>query len=57
MKTRTLMLRCPECGRYYFDWRKFNRHMIWEHDYKLPILPVSDEEGEESEATTEEVEA
>ncbi len=31
------MKRCPECGRWYFNRKKLNNHLIEEHGYIIEL--------------------
>ena len=31
------MVRCRECGRWYFNHKKLTNHLIEEHGYKIDI--------------------
>ena len=44
----TGMVRCQECGRWYFNWKKLWRHLIERHDYEIKL-----DEDEEEEAVEE----
>lgn len=42
------MNRCIECGRWFFNWRKYHRHLVLAHDYTVE-LPEENNDGEEIE--------
>jgi len=32
-----VMVRCRECGKHYFNWKKLNKHLMIGHDYELKV--------------------
>ncbi len=33
----TGMVRCPECGKWYFNHKKLTRHLLDKHDYEIKL--------------------
>lgn len=42
------MVRCPECGKWYFRQDKLSNHLIGEHDYIIELI----EEAQDREEVT-----
>jgi len=36
------MVRCQECGRWYFNRWKLHNHLIREHDYEVKLEDKND---------------
>ena len=39
MTMHNRILRCRECGKHYFNWKKLTDHLIQEHGYSIPLEP------------------
>ncbi len=37
VKMNSSMVRCRECGRWFFNWKKLSNHLILEHGYGIEI--------------------
>jgi len=35
------MVRCRECGRWYFNWKKLSNHLVEKHGYVIELPKVS----------------
>jgi len=41
------ILRCEECGRHFFNWKKLSAHLIGEHGYEIPLREETDDDTDD----------
>lgn len=37
------IMKCRECGLWYFNWKKLSNHLVLKHEYVIPMEEESDE--------------